>query len=104
MYFPNYDKQNNSFCRLKLVVARSDTQLNKQSKLIKSPKLLSQQIRKRNDKTLGTTVINSPLSPFSLPQNTSIIFFCIYTRMTTSLKESYQPKYKIKCLYSSEIS
>ena len=31
-----------------------------------SPSLLSQQIRKRNYKTLGTSVINSPMSPLSL--------------------------------------
>ena len=31
-----------------------------------SPSLLSQQIRKRNYKTLGTSVINSPMYPLSL--------------------------------------
>ena len=33
------------------------------------PKLFSQQIRKRYYKTLGTSVINSPLSPISLVVN-----------------------------------
>ena len=32
----------------------------------KSPKLLGQRIRKRYYETLGTSVINSPLSPLSL--------------------------------------
>ena len=49
---------------------RLDTQLNKPTNqnLLKSPKFLSQQIRKCYYKTLGTSVINSPLSPLSLSQ------------------------------------
>ena len=35
----------------------------------KSPKLLSQRIRKRHYKTLGTSVINVPLSPLYLFKN-----------------------------------
>ena len=63
---PNYDTQNYSLCRLQLVV---DTQLNVPTNQ-KSPKLLSQRIRKRYCKTLRTSVINSPMSPPSLGQHT----------------------------------
>ncbi len=47
---------------------RFNTQLSKQTNKnsINSPKLLSQQIRKKYYKTLGTSVINSPMSPPSL--------------------------------------
>ena len=46
-----------------------DIQLNEPTQIKiqwKSPKLLSQQLRKRFCKTLGTSVINSPMSPPSL--------------------------------------
>ena len=56
MYIPNDDKQNYPFCRLELVVETNQN-------LLKSPKLVSQRIRKRYYKILGTSVINSPLSP-----------------------------------------
>ena len=44
------------------------TQLDKQTNqnALKSTKLLSQRIRKRYSKTLGTSVINCSLSPLSL--------------------------------------
>ena len=46
---------------------RFDTQLDKQTNQnSKSPKLLIQRIRKHHYETLGTSVINSPLSPPSL--------------------------------------
>ena len=45
-----------------------NTQLNESTyqNSLKSPKLLSQRIRKRYYKTLGTGVINSPMTPPSL--------------------------------------
>ena len=53
-----FSTQNYPFCRLKLVVKkRLNTQLNESANQ-KSPKLLSQRIRKGE--------INSPLSPLSL--------------------------------------
>ena len=57
----NDDSQNNTFCRLQLVVEilrHSPIKIQE-----KSSKLL---IRKRYYKTLGTSVINNPLSPLSL--------------------------------------
>ena len=47
---------------------RFDNQLKEPTNqsLIKVPKSLIQRIRKRYYKTLGTTVINSPMSPLSL--------------------------------------
>ena len=61
MYIPNNDTQNYPYCRLQLVV-RTLNLINQQIKIqLKSPKLLSQLIRKRYYKTLGTSVINSPM-------------------------------------------
>ena len=59
--------QNYPFCRLQLMV-KSFGHLQNQPIKIQwmSPKLLNQEIRKRNCKTLGTSVINMPLSPFFL--------------------------------------
>ncbi len=50
-----------------------NTQLNKPTNQnsVNTVKFLSQQIRKRNCKTFGTSVINSPLSPRSLRKPTS---------------------------------
>ena len=64
MYIPNNDTQNYLLCRFQL--RRLDTQLNEPTGQIqqKSPKLLSQ--RKLYCITLGTSVINSPLSTPSL--------------------------------------
>ncbi len=62
------NKQNYPFCRLQLAVETfghsNCYQLNKIHQ--KSPKLLSQRIRKHYYKTLETSVINSPSSPLSL--------------------------------------
>ena len=65
MYIPNDDTQNYLICKSKSVVKRLNTQLNKLTSLnlLKSPKLLSKQIRKRYTKT---SVINNLLSPLSL--------------------------------------
>ena len=70
MYIPNDDTQNYLFCRLKLVVEtfKHSTVWAIQS----NPKFLSQRIRKRYHKSLGTSVINSPLSPLSLVLNTYV--------------------------------
>ena len=60
MHIPNDETQNYPSCRLE-----SDTQLieptNQNSQM--SPKLLSKPIRKYYHKTLGTSVINSTMSP-----------------------------------------
>ncbi len=61
MLIPN--DENDSFCRIKLVV--KTLELTNQNSP-KSPKFLCQRIRKRYYKTLGTIVINSPLSSLSL--------------------------------------
>ena len=56
MYISYDDTQNQPFCRLQLVVDTNQTieiQWN-------FPKLLSQRIRKRNNKSLGTSVPSLP--------------------------------------------
>ena len=57
MYVPNNDSQKYSFCRfyrLQLVVERFNKVVKPMNK------------KKRNNKTFGTSVINSPISPSSL--------------------------------------
>ena len=51
-----------------LLLKRLNTQLYEPTKQnsLKSPKLLSQRIKKRYYKTLGASVINRPLSPLSM--------------------------------------
>ena len=68
MYIPDDDTQNYTFSRFRLVVEKFEHFMNQQIKIRwKSPKLLSQPIRKHYYKTLGTRYqINSPLSPLSL--------------------------------------
>ena len=59
MYIHNDDKQNYRFSKLKLLVEMYvNTQLNKTTNQnpMKSPKLLSQRLRKLYNKTLGTRV------------------------------------------------
>ena len=53
----------------------------------KSPKLLSQQIRKCYHKTLGTSVINNPLSHLALPIMTNNYF---NTAFNTELKIGFK--------------
>ncbi len=73
MYNPNDDTQNYPICRLQLVVKRLDTKLNEPTNhnSLKSPPLLSQRIRKRYYKTMGTSVINNPLSLFAFMVDSS---------------------------------
>ena len=71
MYIPNDDTQNSPFCRLQLVVKNLDTQIDESTdkNLLKFPKVaepMKKEIRNRYYKTLGTSVIKSPLSPPSL--------------------------------------
>ena len=70
IYIPKDDTQYYSFWRLQKVVKMKcfNTNLNKpiSQKSVKSPELLSQQIKKPYHKTLGTSVRNSPMSPPSL--------------------------------------
>ena len=54
IYIPDHYTQNYNFCGLK----RLDTQNS-----IEVPKMLNQRIRKRYYKTLGTSIIKSPMSP-----------------------------------------
>ena len=68
IYIPNDYTQITSFLDLIYCLKRLNTQLDKptnRNSEKKSPKMLSQ-IRKRYYKSLGTSVINSPLSPLSL--------------------------------------
>ena len=67
MYISNDNTQNYPFCRVKLVVETLEQSTNHNS--LKSPKLLSQRIKKLYYKTLGTSAINSPLSPIFLAFN-----------------------------------
>ena len=63
MCIPDNDTQNYPCCRLNLWLKQLNTQLNESTNQ-NSPKLLSQQIRKRYYKTLRTTVraAHCPLS------------------------------------------
>ena len=73
MYIPIDDSKNFPFSKLQLVVKmfeHSTERINK-SKFNKSPRFfLSQRLRKHYYNTLGTSVINSSLSPNSLQKNT----------------------------------
>ena len=74
MHIPNDNTQNSPFCRLQLAVKHLNTQLNEiNQNVVKSTKLLSQGIRKRYYKTLGTSVINRPMSPPSLLIHTFLV-------------------------------
>ena len=64
IYNPNDDTQNYLFFRFLVEMFGHATKWTKNPQ--KSPKLLSKRIRKYYDKTLGTSVINSPMSPPSL--------------------------------------
>ena len=64
-YVPSDDTLNYPFCKLKLVVERLDTQLNETTNQ-NSPKLFSQRVRKLYYETLGTSIINSLMSPPSV--------------------------------------
>ena len=67
MYIPNDDTQNYQFCKLQLLAGWTLNLMNKPIKIQKeSPKLLRQRIRKQYYITLGTSVINSPISPPSM--------------------------------------
>ena len=61
---PNDDTQNYPSCRLQFVVGTFGhlTKPTNQN-LLKTPKMLSQRLRKDYQNHLGTSVINSPLSP-----------------------------------------
>ena len=62
MFIPNDDTQN-YFCRLQLVDETFGHSTKQPIKTqLKSPKLLGQRIRKSYYKTLGTSVINMPIS------------------------------------------
>ena len=68
MYDPNDGTQNYPFCRLQLVVEILENELygpiNQNSiEITKGVKLKN---KKRYCKTLGTSIINSPMSPHSL--------------------------------------
>ena len=75
MYIPNDDTKN-SFCTLKLMVETFEHSTYKSTNhnSLKSPKMLSQRKRKLYYKTLGTSVINSSLSPLSMEKYWSPTF------------------------------
>ena len=56
IYIPYDDTQNYTFCRLKLVIETFEHELKERTNQ-NSLKLLSQRLRKRYHKTLGTSVI-----------------------------------------------
>ena len=58
LYIPDNDTQNYPFCRLKLVVETLKPPINEVPKVVEPTN--------KNYKTLGASVINSPLSPLSL--------------------------------------
>ena len=64
MYIPNDDTKSNPFGRIQLVVKKLDIKINEQinHNLIKVPKV----DKPTNHKPLGTSVINSPISPPSM--------------------------------------
>ena len=68
IFIPNDDTQNSLFCKLQLL-KRLDTQLHESANQnsLKVPKVDKSTNKKTWLKTLGTSVINSPLSPF-LPE------------------------------------
>ena len=65
MYIPNDVTQNYPFCRLRLVVETFEhsTKWINQLKFNKVPKIVKPMNTKRYYQTLGTSVINSPMSP-----------------------------------------
>ena len=68
MYIPNDETQNYPFCKLELVMKTLNTQPNDPTNQnsLKSHCFKPTNKRKRSDKTLGTSVKNSPMSPPSL--------------------------------------
>ena len=66
LYIPLDDTQNYPFCRLQLVVESLETQLNRPTNQNSLKFSKFKPIRKRNLNTLGTSVMNSSLSPVSI--------------------------------------
>ena len=67
LYIPKEDTQNITSVDYDQWLKRWDTQLTEPTNQnLKSPKMLSQQIIKRNYKTLGTSAINNSMIPSSL--------------------------------------
>ena len=62
MYIPNADTQNSLFCKLQLVVETFGNWMN-QSNSLKVPKVIQPTNEKTLLNTLGTSAINSLLSP-----------------------------------------
>ena len=65
MYIPNDDTQDHPFCRLKLNLKRLNSQIDVPTNQIQVPKVVKPTNKKSFCKTLGTSVINSPISPLS---------------------------------------
>ena len=83
MYIPNEDTPNYPFCRLQLKVELNI--MNQPFKnSLKSPKL--QQIRKRYFITLGTSLINSPMS---LPSLAKPLFLELFIYLMNTIKCFY---------------
>ena len=85
MYIPYNDTHNYPFLK------RLETQLNETTNLnsLKSPMLLSQQRRKRWCKTLGTSIINSQLSP------TSLVYVSVLCQRTLFVSFSFLAIYHV---------
>ena len=98
MYIPNDVTQNYPFCRLQLVIDMFGHLTINEIKILikiqlKSPRLLSQRIRKRYYKTLVTSVIYSPIFPSSLFHSTvfvKIFIFRYFLSNSFRLKTFYQ--------------
>ena len=74
MYIPRDDTQEYTFCILKIVVEpfEHSTSYYNQSKFIKVTKVVKPTNKKTYYKALGTSVINSLLSPLSLSVNSQL--------------------------------
>ena len=79
IYIPNYDTQNYPSCRLVEKFEHLMFELNESTnqKLLEFPKLLSKRMRKHY-KPLGTSVINSLISPLSLSMSFNTKGFIMY--------------------------
>ena len=77
MYSPNDEKQITIYLYYIFRLKRLDIYLNEPTNQ-NSPQLLSRLIRKRYYKTLGTSLINSPMSPPSPERIVHVNILCSY--------------------------
>ena len=79
MYIPNDDAQNYPLCKLQFTVETFE------HKIEKSPKLLSQRMRKRYYKVLGASVKKHPNVSFLPDIHNSYLFSQIFVRFFSLL-------------------